>query len=111
MKTKEETIIEIKDFSKLKDNWDGFGSPPIIEENIDNSITFLRQDWVPVPTFAYPEGHGSVTICWNVGLVAIEKTFGDDDGCLVVYDTSIFEFDSFDLKFSDIIYEFPKEEQ
>jgi len=65
-----ETVATIKELASLRDNWDGYHSPPLDGGALalaEHLLTQLR-DQAPLPTaHVGPESGGAVQIEWAVG--------------------------------------------
>ena len=54
-------IIEIENFTKLENNWDGYGAVPLFLEVFENSKSIL-ETLIEIPSDVYPNPHGTLGI-------------------------------------------------
>lgn len=61
MRELEKYILQIKDFTRLPYNWDGYGAVPLLNEVFENSKSIL-ETLVEIPSDIYPNPHGTLGI-------------------------------------------------
>jgi hypothetical protein len=54
-------IIDIENFTKLENNWDGYGAVPLLPEVFENSKSILEV-LSEIPSDVYPNPHGTLGI-------------------------------------------------
>lgn len=79
-------ITEIRRFSKLQPNWDGYDGFTPSQRTIINCVTFIQLHFnhLTIPPQPSPSGDGEVSLFWVSADLHIDMGF-IGDGCYSVY--------------------------